>query len=55
MDKRIQNGRLVDPMDIDRQLTLSEIKQLLEKHKEFYESMNTFEFNIFDFTEAVGR
>ena len=30
MDKRKQNGRLVDPMDIDRQLTLSEIKQLLE-------------------------
>ena len=28
---------------------------MLAKHKSFYQAMNTFDFNLFEFTEVVGR
>jgi len=40
---------------IDFELTTDTMEILLEKHNDFYEAVNSFEFNIFEFAKTVGR
>ena len=40
---------------IDSLLTIPMVQDMLSKHKRFYRAINTFDFNLFEFTEVVGR
>lgn len=40
---------------IDFDLSTDHVEKLIEKHPEFYEGIDTFAFNIFDFSKTVGR
>lgn len=40
---------------IDFELTTDTMDILLEKHNDFYEGVNSFDFDIFEFARTVGR
>lgn len=40
---------------IETELTTGMINDMLAKHKSFYQGINTFDFNLFEFTEVIGR
>ena len=40
---------------IDFELTTGMVQDLINKHQDYYKAINTFNFNLFDFTEVVGR
>lgn len=40
---------------IDYELTTDHMESLLEKHQDFYDAVNSFDFNIFQFSRSVGR
>ena len=40
---------------IDFEITPEYMDQLIEKNGDFYESIDSFDFNIFDFAATVGR
>jgi len=40
---------------IDFDLSVDHIDKLIKKHEDFYHKVNSFEFNIFEFSKTVGR
>jgi len=40
---------------IDYELTTDHMESLLEKHQDFYDAVNSFDFDIFEFARSVGR
>jgi hypothetical protein len=40
---------------IDFELTTDTMEILMDKHNDFYEGVNSFDFNIFEFARNVGR
>lgn len=40
---------------IDFELTVSMVQDMVAKYKSFYQAINSFDFNLFEFTEVVGR
>lgn len=40
---------------IDFQLKAEQIQEAIKAHQDLYYSISTFEFNIFEFAEMVGR
>ena len=40
---------------IDFDLSIDHIDKLIMKHEDFYFKVNSFDFNIFDFSKTVGR
>ena len=52
--KEVKKGKVQNDL-IDFELTPGMIQEMMNKHQNFYRAMNTFEFNLFDFTEVVGR
>ena len=45
----------VDASKIEFELTTDNMEVLLEKNEDFYNSVNSFDFNIFQFARTVGR
>ena len=40
---------------IDFDLSTEHVQNLMSKHPQFYEQINSFNFNIFQFSQTVGR
>lgn len=54
-NSKIVNKRLAESFKIEYEITTDDVQAVLQKHQEFYKSISTFDFNIFEFTHAVGR
>ena len=40
---------------IDFDLSIAQVEKLINKHEKFYEAVNYFDFNVFEFSKTVGR
>ena len=42
-------------LDIDFVISTDQVQEAIQTHQNFYEAINSFEFNIFEFSDVVGR
>lgn len=54
LNKKLQQ-KLAKSQVIDFELSPQQVEELIAKHPNFFNGLSTFEFNIFELTEAVGR
>ena len=52
-DKEVQS--IINRDKIDFELSTESMDTLIEKHQDHYNSVNDFSFNIFEFSQSVGR
>ena len=49
------NKKMAKSWTIDFQLSPKKIQELMKRHQDYYYGISTFEFNIFEFSNTVGR